>query len=100
MPINVCVCVCVCVCVYKPHSWDFSIVVRFEHLQMKLLCFIYKRKVEKAGLKLSIKKTKIVSSGSITSWQIDRKQVQAVTDFLALGSKIIVDGDCSHHWKD
>ena len=56
--------------------------------------------MEKAGLKLSIKKTKIVSSGSITSWQIDRKQVQAVTDFLALGSKIIVDGDCSHHWKD
>ena len=57
MPINVCV--CVCVCVYKPHSWDFPIVVRLEHLQMKLLCFIYKRKVKKAGLKLSIKKLRL-----------------------------------------
>ena len=66
---------------------------------MKLLCFIYKKKAKKAGLKLSIKKTKIVSSGPITSWQIGGKQEQTVTDFLFLGSKIIVGSDCSHEIK-
>jgi len=51
---------------------------------------------EKAGLKLNIKKTKTMASGSITSWQIEREKVEAVTDFLFLGSKITADGDCSH----
>ena len=51
---------------------------------------------EKAGLKLSIKKTKIMTSISITSGQIEGENVEAVTDFLFLGSKITVDGDCSH----
>ena len=50
---------------------------------------------EKAGLKLNIKKTKTMASGSITSWQIEEEKVEAVTDFLFLGSKITVDGDCS-----
>ena len=55
-----------------------------------------KEESEKAGLKLSIKKTKIVASGPITSWQIEGEKVEAVIDFLFLGSKIIVEDDCSH----
>ena len=51
---------------------------------------------EKAGLKLNIKKTKTMASGSITSWQIEGEKVEAVTDFLFWGSKITADGDCSH----
>ena len=54
---------------------------------------------EKAGLKLNIQKTKIMASGSITSWQIDGEKAEAMTDFLFLGSKIIVDGDCRHEIK-
>ena len=54
------------------------------------------RKSEKAGLKLNIHKTKIMASGPITSWQIEREKVEAVTDFIFLGSKISADGDCSH----
>ena len=55
-----------------------------------------KEESEKAGLKLNIKKTKIVASGPITAWQIEGEKVEVVTDFLFLGSKITVDGDCSH----
>ena len=51
---------------------------------------------EKAGLKLNIPKTKIMASGPITSWQIDGGKMETVTDFIFLGSKITVDGDCSH----
>ena len=51
---------------------------------------------EKAGLKLNIQKTKIMASGPITAWQIEREKVEEVTDFLFLGSKITVYGDCSH----
>ena len=54
---------------------------------------------EKAGLKLSIQKTKIMSSGPITSWQLDVEKMETVTDFIFLGSKITVDGDCSHEIK-
>ena len=54
---------------------------------------------EKAGLKLNIKKTKILASSPITSWQIEGEKVEAVTDFLLLGSKITVDGDCSHELR-
>ena len=50
----------------------------------------------KAGLKLSIQKTKIMASSPITSWQIDGETVETVTDFIILGSKITADGDCSH----
>ena len=53
----------------------------------------------KAGLKLNIQKTKIMASGSITSWQIDGEKMEAVTDFIFLGSKIITDTDCSHEIK-
>ena len=58
-----------------------------------------KEESEKAGLKLSIQKTKIMASGPITSWQIDRETMETVRDFLFLGSKIIADGDCSHEIK-
>ena len=51
---------------------------------------------EKAGLKLNIQKTKIMASGSITSWQIDGETVETVKDFIFLGSKITADGDCNH----
>ena len=55
-----------------------------------------KEESEKANLKLNINKTKIMASGSITSWQIEGEKMEAVTDFLFLGSKITADGNCSH----
>ena len=55
-----------------------------------------KEESEKVGLKLNIQKTKIMASGPITSWQID---METVTDFISLGSKITADGDCSHETK-
>ena len=55
-----------------------------------------KEKSEKAGLKFNIQKTKIMASGPITSWQIDGKNVETVSDFIFLGSKINADDDCSH----
>ena len=58
-----------------------------------------KEESEKAGLKLNIQKTKITASGPITSWQIDGKTMETVTDFLFLGSKITADSDCSHKIK-
>ena len=51
---------------------------------------------EKFGLKLNTQKAKIMTSGSLTSWQIDGEKTETVTDFIFLGSKITVDGDCSH----
>ena len=56
-------------------------------------------KSEKVGLKLNIQKTKIMTSGLITSWQIDGETMETVTDFIFLGSKITADGDCSHEIK-
>ena len=58
-----------------------------------------KEESEKVGLKLNIQKTKIMASGPITSWQIDRETMETVRDFIFLGSKITVDGDCSHEIK-
>ena len=58
-----------------------------------------KEKSEKAGLKHNNQKTKIMESSSITSWQIDGKTMETVTDFIFLGSKITADGDCSHEIK-
>ena len=54
---------------------------------------------EEVGLKLNIQKTKIMASGSVTSWQIDGETMETVTDFIFLGSKITADGDCSHEIK-
>ena len=58
-----------------------------------------KEESEKVGLNLNIQKTKIMASGLITSWQIDRETVKTVSDFMFLGSKITADGDCSHEIK-
>ena len=58
-----------------------------------------KEESEKAGLKLNIQKTKMVTCGPITSWQIDGEAVETVTDFVFLGSQITTDGDCSHEIK-
>ena len=67
--------------------------------ELKSLLMKVKEESEKAGLKLNIQKTKIMASGPITSWQIDGKTVETVTDFIFLGSKITVDSDCSHEMK-
>ena len=58
-----------------------------------------KEESEKVGLKLNIQKTKIMTSGPITSWQIDGETMETVQDFIFLGSKITADGDCSHEIK-
>ena len=58
-----------------------------------------KEESEEVGLKLTIQKTKIMASGPITSWQIEGEKVEAVTNFIFLGSKITADGDCSHESK-
>ncbi|MGA0619599.1 hypothetical protein ACO2WT_09640, partial [Ligilactobacillus salivarius] len=63
------------------------------------LCFPLKEDAEKAGLKNSIQKIKIMPSGPITSWEIDGETVETVLDFIFGGSKITADGDCSHEMK-
>ena len=67
--------------------------------ELKSLLMKVKEESEKAGLKLSIQKTKIMASSLITSWQIEREKVETVTVFIFLVSKITVDGDCSHKIK-
>ena len=67
--------------------------------ELKSLLMKVKEESEKAGLKLSMQKTKIIASGPITSWQIDGETVETVSDFIFLGSKITADGDCSHEIK-
>ena len=66
---------------------------------LKSLLMKVKEESEKASLKLSIQKIKIMASSSITSWQIDRETMKTVNDFISLGSKITADGDCSHEIK-
>ena len=67
--------------------------------ELKSLLMKVKEESEKAGLKLSIQKTKIMVSSPITSWQIDGETMATVRDFIFLGSKITADGDCSHEIK-
>ena len=67
--------------------------------ELKSLLMKVKEESEKFGLKLNIQKTKIMASGPITSWEIDGETVETVSDFIFLGSKITVDGDCSHEIK-
>ena len=67
--------------------------------ELKSLLMKVKVESEKVGLKLNIQKTKIMASGSITSWQIDGERVETVIDFIFLGSKITADGDCNHEIK-
>ena len=67
--------------------------------ELKSLLMKVKVESEKVGLKLNIQKIKIMASGPITSWQIDRETVETVSDFIFLGSKITADGDFSHEIK-
>ena len=67
--------------------------------ELKILLMRVKEESEKAGLKLNIQTTKIMASGPITSWQIESEKMEAVTDFLFLGSKITADSDYSHEIK-
>ena len=67
--------------------------------ELKSLLVKVKKESEKARLKLNIQKTKIMTSGPITSWQIDGETVGTEADFIFLGSKITADGDCSHEIK-
>ena len=68
--------------------------------ELKSLLMRMKKESKRAGLKLNIKKTKITASSPITSWQIEGDKVEVVTDFLFLGFKITVDGDCSIELED
>ena len=77
---------------------DATLMVESEE-ELKSLLMKVKEESEKVGLKLSIQKTKIMASGPITPWQIDGETMEAVTDFIFLGSKIAADGDCSHEIK-
>ena len=74
-----------------------SLMAEIEEL--KSLLMKVKEESEKAGLNLNIQKTKIMASSPITSWQIDGKTMETVTDFIVLGSKVTADGDCSHEIK-
>ena len=67
--------------------------------ELKSLLMKVKEENEKVGLKLNIQKTKIMASGPITSWQIDRDTMETVRDFIFLDSRIIADSDCSHEIK-
>ena len=67
--------------------------------ELKSLLMKVKEESEKVGLKLNIQKFKIMTSGSITSWQIDGQTIETVRDFILGGSKITADGDCSHEIK-
>ena len=67
--------------------------------KLKSLSMKVKVESERVGLKLNIQKTKIMTSGPITSWQVDGETVETVSDFIFLGSKITADGDCSHEIK-
>ena len=66
---------------------------------LKSLLIKVNEESEKAGLKLNIQKLKVMASGPITSWQIDREIMETVRDFIFLGSRIKADGDCSHEIK-
>ena len=77
---------------------DDTILIAESKEELKSL--LMKEESEKVGLKLSIQKTKIMASGPITSWQVDGKTMETVTDFIFLDSKITADGDCSHELKD
>ena len=76
--------------------WIIPTLMTESKEELKSLLMRVKEESEKAGLKLNIKKAKIITSGSITSWQIEGENVEAVTNFLFLGSKITEAGDCSH----
>ena len=78
---------------------DDTPVMAEREEELKNLLIKVKEESEKTGLKLKIQKTKIMASGPITSWQIDKETMEAVTDFIFFGSRITTGGDCSHEMK-
>ena len=78
---------------------DTTLMAESEE-ELKSLLMKVKEESEKVALKLNIQKTKIMASGPITSWEIDGETVETVSDFIFGGSKITVDGDCSHELKN
>ena len=80
------------------YSDDSTLMAKSEE-ELKSLLMKVKEESENFGLKLNIQKTKIMESGPITSWEIDGKIVETVSDFIFGGSKITADGDCSHEIK-
>ena len=77
---------------------DTTLMAESEE-ELKSLLIKVKEESEKVGLKLNIQKMKIMASGPITSWEIDRETMETVSDFIFLGSKVTADGDCSHEIK-
>ena len=77
---------------------DTTLMAESEE-ELKSLLMKVKEESEKIGLKLNVQKTKIMASGSITSWEIDGETVETVSDFILGGSRITADGDCSHEIK-
>ena len=75
---------------------DDTILMAESEEELKSLLMKVKEESEQVGLKLNIQKTKIMTSGPITSWEIDGETVETVSDFIFLDSKITADGDCSH----
>ena len=82
-----------------PQYTDDTTLMSESEEELKSLLMKVTEESEKAGLKLNIQNTKIITSGPITSWQIDAETMETVSDFIFLGSKIIADGDCSHTIK-
>ena len=78
---------------------DSTTLMAESEEEMKSLLMQVKEESAKTGLKLNIQKVKIMTSGSITSWQIDGKTMETVRDFILLGSRITADGDCNHEVK-
>ena len=78
---------------------DDSTLMAESKEELQSLLMKMKEESEKVGLKLNIQETKIMASGSITSWQIDEETMETVTDFILGSSKITADGDCSHEIK-
>ena len=85
--------------IYNLRYADDTTLMAESEEELKSLLMKVKNKSEIVGLKLNIQKTKIMASGPSTSWQIDGKTMETVTDFIFLGSKITADGDCSHEIK-
>ena len=78
---------------------DYTTLMAESGEELKSLLMRVKEESEEAGLKRNIQKTKMMASGPITSWKLEREKVEAVTDFIFLSSKITADGDCSHEIK-
>ena len=83
-----------------PQYTDDTTLMAESEEELKSLLMKVTEESEKAGLKLNIQNTKIITSGPITSWEIDGKTVETVREFIFLGSKITTDGVCSHKYKD